>query len=622
MVALVAWATIEASRGYGRELRLPLSGLSIALAAFWGWLGITLLWHPVPQMGILQFWVLGAMPLAYGIARLAPDREATWRLCRNGLFILALLTAAFAAFQFFAQAKAPRSVFLDINSYAAFVNLIALPAAGMTLAAWSDSRGAGRLRVGLGAGIVFFLLFAVFLTKGRAASLALAGGTLLVIAMAGRQVPSSARAGMAALAAGAFLLANLAWQGELAARVESLFTPASAGADRFIIWREAWRMLQENPWSGVGIGTFWLAWPRWRHPDDTSGGFFVHNDYLQIWIEAGIPGLVLLLVLLSVTALRVVKALGRPLDVRKRLEIAGLGAGLGAVAFHAFFNFNLYMLPILLAAGLALARLEGLTEPPRGNRALTLRPDRRFTPWGFRSIVAAGALVLVAYFSTQGAYFYLYRAALEEIKQGRFAQADATLLAAARMAPLADNVLTTHADLMRRLIRGLPEADQEKKQFLYRSAEDTLDRARKLNPLRASNYLVRGELYHDNPPLAGPDWAARADFQYREALRHDPRSYRAREALAALLLQQGARSEARRVLEEGLRYWYYETADILPYYELARRLREQDGDREGAAQLAARIKNVRKAYRVPGTELLDPAQTMERNQRGGTRPKS
>ena len=74
-------------------------------------------------------------------------------------------------------------------------------------------------------------------------------------------------------------------------------------------------MLMDAPWLGIGLGTYWLYWPTYRHPDDTSGGFYVHNDYLQIWIETGLPGFLLLLavyVAVFIMFVRLVRHPGRP----------------------------------------------------------------------------------------------------------------------------------------------------------------------------------------------------------------------------------------------------------------------------------------------------------------------
>ncbi len=575
--------------------------LAALLALYWGWLGVTLLWHPVPQMGIAYFWILGALPLAYFAARLEPDAAAWWRVAGRGLLALGTALALWALWQLFVLGTAPRSAFLDLNSHGAFLNLVALPAAGAWLArgATGEGRRAGAADAAFALALAL-LFFAVFLTRGRGAGLGLALGLAFLVAAAGGT--RGRRVLLAGLGAAAFGAADWIWQGGVAARLETLFNPASAGADRYLIWTQAWQMLLENPWTGAGIGIFWLRWPAWRAPDDMSAGFFVHNDYLHLWIEAGLPALALLLALAVAVAVRFARA-APPAAPGRRAEMAGLVAGLAAVAGHGFFNFNLYQLPILLTAGLLLARFEQLSARLAGAAPAQRAHGAGLSTAGFRAVTGALALLLISYFASQAAYGHLYRRALQEIHDGQFAAADASLLAAARMAPLADNVLTTHADLMRRLARALPPS--EERRFLFAAAGEALARAEVLNPLRAENFLIRADLLRDNPDLAGAGEAAAEN--YRRALALNPRLYEARTGLAETLLEQGEAPQARRVLEQGLGYWYLETPEILPYYGLARRLRAGSGDAAGAAELARRMDGI--AARQPAAEaaLFDPA---------------
>jgi O-antigen ligase len=591
-------------RAHGLELRLPAGVLAILLGLYWLWFGITLLWHPVPQMGTAYFWILGTLPLAFFGNLIEPDGAAHWRVIASGALALAVLLAAWSLWQFFVLRTWPRSAFLDANSHAGFLNLVTLPAAGIWLAGGSRERESrGILLTAIPSVVLFLLLFAVFLSKGRAAGLSLGLGLALLLSLGARRAPRRSVV-LAVLAAVAFTAANTAWHGEVAQRIQqTLFTPAEAGVNRFLIWRQAWSMLGENPWTGIGIGTFWLRWPIWRAPEDMSAGFFVHNDYLQLWLEAGIVAPLLLAAALATALVGAAKALPAA-SFSRRMELGGLAGGVLALALHGFFNFNLYQLPVLMLAGALLARLESLTRDAAGIRALSFAGA--MSRWGFRGLSSALALLMFAYAGSQAAYAYLYRRGVVESREGHYAAADTTFLAAARMAPMADNVLMTHADLMRRLAGGLPDADAEKREFLYRSAIEMLTRARALNPYRAENALILGQLVQDNPTLYGPGWRDEALSRYREALGLDPRQYAARTAMAELLLAQGESDAGRRVVEEGLRYWYPATTKLVPYYELVRRLRLEAGEMSGVQEMDERLRAIREADVRLDPFLLDP----------------
>src|SRR5581483_2192840 len=91
----------------------------------------------------------------------------------------------------------------------------------------------------------------------------------------------------------AYVAANPVLHGGPSGRLATLSDPGNAGVERFLIWRGSWEMLMAKPWWGIGLGSYYLAWPPYRDPADQTLGFFVHNDYLQIWIEAGLPALLL-----------------------------------------------------------------------------------------------------------------------------------------------------------------------------------------------------------------------------------------------------------------------------------------------------------------------------------------
>jgi O-antigen ligase len=596
-------------RCHGRTLNRRPAPLEAALGLYVLWLAITLVWHPVPQVGIAYFWILGAMPLAFLLGWIEPEPETMSRRIAPGLLAVGLVLALLAAAQFFLLHNPPRSLFLDINSHAAFLNLVALAVAGRWLGRGAGAAGArpGLHRLLLPA--LALLLFSVFLTRSRGASLALTAGIgFLLWASAGR-LPRGRLLALPALTLCAFLAADALWSGGVADRIETLFTPASAGADRFIIWRQAWAMLLADPWTGAGIGTFWLHWPRWRDPLDTSGGFFAHNDYLQLWIEAGLPGLLLLLAVMGAALHAVATVMSRGTGAA-RSEAVGLAAALGATALHGFFNFNLYQLPILMVTGLFLARLDRLALEAGGGRGASFRIGTSFTAAGFRAVVAAVALLPVAYFASQAAYAYSYRQAVSEIADRRYAEADQSLLLAARLAPLADNVLVTHADLLRRLLDAMPAREAGKREFLFAQGAHLLARARALNPLRAEPDLILGVLLADHPELAGDGAQREAAHYLRQAMERDPRLFPARMALARQLRSQDRLVEARQILEEGLRHWYPETPDIVPYYRQLAAARLEAGDVRGAERLGRRTREILAAGGEPPPEGFEPTGAM------------
>lgn len=592
------WLLVSAWQGYRLGFHVPHTALTLCVTLFWTWLALSLLWNPAPQVGINYFWLVGCLPLAFWIYLLSADQERLWASVFNLVLLIGVALALWGFYQFFVQHQRPRSVFLDINSHASFLNLIALPAAGYFLLHESKWRAK---KIALAA-ILFALIFAIALTQGRAAALSFALGMALLLAVVWGRVAKKDLGILFALIVGAFALANVAWSGGVVGRMETLFNPASAGQSRFIIWQQAWEMYKDAPWLGVGLGAFWLAWPPYRHPEDNSGGYYVHNDYLQIAVETGLPGLLLLLAVLGAAAWLFLQALRRGnLDTRARIELGGLGAGLLAVAVQSFFNFNLYIMPTLILAGVTLARFQQVAVQHLPVTILCLDPAR----WLRKRLYFTASSLLIAflllYFFMQGLADHYYQKALAQANQGEFLVTDDLLQRATRLTPLADNVLNTRADLMRHLLAGLTlssAATAEQKKILYDTALALLDQAQELNPLRPDNLLTRGKLYQENSALAGADWARLAAAAYQKALDIDPRFYAARYAYARLLIAQGDMDRAWVLLEEGMKHWYFAQPKILPYYVLTANMRFYKNDTARADELRREIDNITKTQGV------------------------
>lgn len=588
-------------RTYPDALRLPRSALAVLLTLFWAWLALGQLWSRVPYVSMVNFWWIGSFPFVYWLATLTPQAERCWAWSSRAVFLVGLFLAGMALYQLLVLSGDPRSTFLSRNSHAAVLILIAIPASGYFLLAPS-----GKWRVATGSAL-FVLFLAVAVTGSRGVLLSLLLAASIVGAAAYRRVPISRLLGWLGMMVGAYLLANLLLQGWLGGRLSSVLEPSSAGHDRFLIWRQAWKMALDHAWLGIGLGTYWLFWPPYRHPADSSAGFYVHNDYLQIWIETGLPGLLLLLAIEAVVIMMFVRLLR---DARvthaTRIEAAGLVGGLAAIAFHTFFDFDLYIQPILIVIGLMLARLQFLYSAHAPAQYLVLRPANRVGRRAYYTISLLLVLLPMLYFAALGYSARLTIQARELAAQARWIEASEALTRAWRLMPTSDLTLITHADLLRQAIPALPPTALPQRKVIYREALAMLVDAERVNPARPQVGYIRGMLYQQNRDLAGPQWAELAMQGYRETLRIDPRFFWARVAWAQLLLSQKRVAEAREVLEGGIDYWYMPEPGAFSYYSLTAQLRWHTGDRAGAVALEQKMERIRQASRAPRDDPFGP----------------
>jgi O-antigen ligase len=118
-------------------------------------------------------------------------------------------------------------------------------------------------------------------------------------------------------------------------------------------------LVAARPIAGVGPGRIWLSFT--APTGEQRVMRYVHNEYLQVLVELGLIGLVLLLCLLVAVAITVWR--GR----RESALWAGSVAGLTVLIVHSGFDFLWHVPAILLTAGL----LVGLAGPATDARRQT-----------------------------------------------------------------------------------------------------------------------------------------------------------------------------------------------------------------------------------------------------------
>ncbi len=353
-------------------------------------------------------------------------------------------------------------------------------------------------------------------------------------------------------------------------------------------------MLANDPWWGIGLGTYYLRWPPYRDPADQTLGFFVHNDYLQIWIEAGLPALLLLLAIFAGVLFMLVRFLRRKhAGAERRLEAVGLFCGLLAVAVHSFFDFNFYILPISILAGLMVGRFHRLVTDAKHDHMLVLKPGRAMQVHAYTTVVALLALFPVAYLAALGVSDHLSRRGFEYALEGELQQADQAFTRAERLLPSDDKILLMHADLYRHALGQLPKTAELDRRALYETALTMLDEAQTANPFRPLIDTLRGRMFEENRDLVGAKWFAKAEAAYTRALVLNPRFFGPRMRYASLLLEQGREADAYRVLEEGMRYWYYPENDVLAYYQLTARLARNQRNEARVSEIEHQISQLR-----------------------------
>lgn len=155
----------------------------------------------------------------------------------------------------------------------------------------------------------------------------------------------------------------------------------SAGFSRLQVAKDSIQMFEERPWTGWGLGTFPVVYPKYR---TFATDLFVneaHNDFVQLLVETGILGFAAGVFLLVVVFRRGFNQL-RDADYGtwRTAAVAASLAGVVGITVHSLFDFNL-QIPANALIFYALCAVAGSSS---GQQAEIIR---RLERGGSRSVI-------------------------------------------------------------------------------------------------------------------------------------------------------------------------------------------------------------------------------------------
>jgi tetratricopeptide (TPR) repeat protein/O-antigen ligase len=248
-----------------------------------------------------------------------------------------------------------RLVFVNPNHLAAFLALATWPALGLAL------RQHGRTRAlwGIAFGVCGLGTFMTLSRAGIAAFFVAAGvfAALLVRRAAARRETPRPWRHLAVPAAVAAVLLLACWVA-MDRVVAELGTVARAGSDaRAMVWLGALEVIRLHPLVGIGRGGFESAFPRFRLDPEQYTYSHVENDWLQLPVDLGLPGALVIAGVLAWTWWSVARR--RDLS---RVEIGAL-AGLAALGAHATFDFPAAVPGVAIPGALVMGTIAGGRGP-------------------------------------------------------------------------------------------------------------------------------------------------------------------------------------------------------------------------------------------------------------------
>ena len=580
---------ITLKQRFSHSLTLPINGLFISALLLLIWFAISVLPSQIKYLTIYNFFWVGSFIIVFLIFSFSQNKDQIWRTIWPFVLLLVLIWACYGLVQYYYLHVPSNASFLNRNSLAALVNLALIPAVGYFLLNEKE-RPFSELNNKVLSLVLIVLFLTIFIITSRGASLSLLIGLIILLTFLRKNISKAKIYTLITIIFIAFIISVLSQYfipnlpAGFSERMVSIQDTKTAGQPRYIIWQSLLPLFKTMPWYGLGLGSLWMYWSPLRPASDTSAGYFAHNDYMQITLEAGYPGILLLLSLFIFVLIFFVRSIKTNLTTLQRVEVVSLFAALTTFAAHSFLTYNFYILPLLLIVGLYLARFNQLATLNSNNKKSLPALKTYFSPVLY-SISALGIMtLLVGYFLTVSLSSYYNSEAKKQMRQNHYQDASVLFLKSQKLAPLMDNPFFSYADLLRRGADKLIYANRtQQANILLNLAYINLDTAEKLNPLRPQTHHIRGLIYESKQP-------EQAKNEFRKALKLDPRFLFSRIRLAKLLYKEKQLKQAMEVLYEGVDYNYPVSQIMLEYMRLFAKYSREAGVNTFASHLEENIR--------------------------------
>ncbi len=555
-------------KSFKKPIHLPESPLSILLILFTGWCFLTVFWSDIPATSLIHAITIGAAITGFYCYFVISNTALSWQQIFEIIIATGFILIAISLVQLFNGIDRPNSLFINPNTFSAYLNLIILPTAGYFLI---STRSAQSQFLAVS---ILLLVYSQAVTGSRGASLGQYLGLAMIYFVGRGQIKPIKLKQFLATYLSALLLAFLT-NSSSSRIISQEISPSNA---RWGIWQGSINLLHDTPWYGNGVGTYWLLYPPYRLFSDSAGGQNPHNDYLQYLIEAGIPGLALLVLLMGFIAYSWWKYISnRKNESDKRIEATALMAGISAIGFHSLFTFNLGNFSILFLMGLLLGRFLFIIGQTKSIIFLNQFSIRKSI---FSLTLVSATVILLSYFTLISTSVFFLSKARTAYSEGKMIEADNLNAVSLSLYPYNDRAHLLYALIYKSIIKNIAELPEEKRLQFYNQAIEHIKEARKLNALRPNSYFIQAQIIEEAPDIAGFNWRMEASQWYQQSLKADPRFILAIKGLANFYLTQNHIERASTTIYRALRYQYPGHKETLEFYQFAELVLRQSGNKK------------------------------------------
>lgn len=543
-----------------RSITLRFDAITIATIGYMSWLIGAYIFHPVAETWSIYTYRLMVFPFAI-LSAYYFIRERDMNSVLAALVIVGLIDAVITLVQAFYFGESADGFFPNRNNNAAFLTTLMLPLVSYLV--FGESKIVTRIAV-MGVVAIFLLSILQVSSRGVYISLAVTATLLFIFALYRRKYKN-----VISIIIFALLLILINY---FISSVE-LKTDVSSPS-RWLLWQSALEMLRDSSWHGIGVGMFHWIYLQYKNPDELSLGFFVHNDYLQILLELGIPGIILFLSLFVIVFIKTRRLYVQKYDGEAIAIPIGMLLAILTTMIHSLVTFNFYHTAILFVLGIYVGLLLRSTRDGESDGKHRAGISVAVPKWKLLSFYIVMTLSITPVVLKGYADGVLDGFLNEDLVK---APIEGDYRIYSELWKLDPDRYLYPISMAWSSIGMSAKLDKQARAEAFVRSGKLIAKAKHLNPYAADVYFIEAQLIRGFKDVAGEHWETDTIKALDNALKLNPGFMQVRMMKAEVLKESGRGKEAVVVLLDGLPYIHGFGNNS--YYELGQFLAQESSDK-------------------------------------------
>ncbi len=128
---------------------------------------------------------------------------------------------------------------------------------------------------------------------------------------------------------------------------------------RLIVWSASLTAIKDFWLTGSGLGTFLDLFPLYQPADIKSIYDHAHNDYLEVILETGVIGFIIMIIFIAILIRTIIKS---NLQGRTGILLIAAVSSAFTMCMHSITDFNLHILSNVLCFSMVLGMVIALAD--------------------------------------------------------------------------------------------------------------------------------------------------------------------------------------------------------------------------------------------------------------------